>query len=491
MFLELATLMTAYMLWFCFNTYLSRRKMPPGPFPLPIIGNIHQTGSNPPFSMGNLRKKYGDIYTVTFPIGTFVIVNNGQVARELMSKDDFACRPGATTFPSMEVFEGKNIVYSDLGPNYIFRRKIVTSALHVFGEGVQLAEERVNFEIQDLLDRLNSTNGQAFCIREQLSMTMINVIMEWLFSKRYEFGHPTLRMLADLDEKMMTLFRQGSFYQVLPFLKYLPNTGIAVCLDEVIKIRDDFLAKELKEHYKTRQDDVIRDITDALLAAFEKEKLKNSNKNIGSYEDIKYLLVDIVIGATGTITSTLTWMILFLVLNQDVQKKLHQELDDVIGKERLPCWKDGEDLPYLFATICETMRYSVFIPCLPRKANKDSVIQGYHIPKETGVLINLWHIQTNSKDWKDPESFKPDRFLDDDGKFLGWNSVTNFIPFGAGRRMCLGQALGKMDTFAAASRMLHQFRFDIPPGEEEPTREGVTGLIRFPKHTMICAYPRA
>ena len=110
MFLELATLMIAYMLWFCFNTYLSRRKMPPGPFPLPIIGNIHQTGSNPPFSMGNLRKKYGDIYTVTFPIGTFVIVNNGQVARELMSKDDFACRPGATTFPSMEVFGGKNIV---------------------------------------------------------------------------------------------------------------------------------------------------------------------------------------------------------------------------------------------------------------------------------------------------------------------------------------------------------------------------------------------
>lgn len=437
MFLELASFLIGYVIWKIFQTYCNRSKMPPGPFPLPIIGNFHQTGFNPPFSMEKLREKYGDIYTVSFPIGTFVVVNDGQLAREMMTTDEFACRPGALTFPSLEVFEGKNIVYSELGPNYAFRRKIVTSALHVFGEGVQLAEQRVNFEIQELLDRLHSTHGEPFCILEQLSMTMINVITQWMFTKRYEFGHSTLKMLADLDEKM-TLFRQGSFYQVFPFLKYLPNTDISVCLGDVIKIQDEFLAKELQQHYETRQDDKIRDITDALLAAFEKEKLKNKNTDIGSYHDIKYLLVDIVIGATGTVTSTLTWMIVFLVMNQDVQMKLHQQLDEIIGRNRLPCWKDSENLPYVSATICETMRCSVFIPCLPRKANKDTIIRGKIIPKDTGVLINLWNIYTNPKEWDDPKSFKPERFLDCDGKFIRWNTLSNFIPFGARRRACVG-----------------------------------------------------
>lgn len=211
------------------------------------------------------------------------------------TKDDFASRPGASTFPSDEVFKGKNIVYSDFGPNYMFRRKIVTSALHTFGEVLNLAERRVNNEIQELLNRIESTNGRPFLVREQLAATIINVIAEWLFSNRYDIDDLVLKLFSDLDD----------YYQVLPFLKYIPNNSIAKDLEDVLKIRDDFLLSELKKHRATYQEGVVRDITDALLASFEKEKAKNPDKDIGTYEDIKYLIIDIIIGTTGTITSTL------------------------------------------------------------------------------------------------------------------------------------------------------------------------------------------
>ena len=489
MFAVIISLLLGWVMWYILTTYTRLRKMPPGPFPLPLIGNVHQVGSDPPFSMEKLREKYGEVYTLTFPIGTYVVVNSGALAREVLvtAKDDFASRPGASTFPSDDVFKGKNIVYSDFGPNYMFRRKIVTSALHTFGEGLNLAEARVNNEVQELLDRIERTDGRPFCVREQLAATMINVIAEWLFSNRYDIDDPVFKLFSDLDDKMMVLFQQGSYYQVLPFLKYLPNNSIAKHLEDVLKIRDDFLLSELKEHRATYQEGIVRDITDALLASFDKEKAKNPDKDIGTYEDIKYLIIDIIIGATGTVTSTLSWLIVFMILHEDIQSEVQQELDRVVGRGRLPCWKDVENLHYLSAVIAETMRRSVFMPFSPRRAIRDSTIQGYHIPKDTGILLNVWRIHFNPKDWEQPALFKPERFLDDDGKFVGWTSLPSFFPFGAGRRVCLGQTLGKMDTFAAASRLLHQFRFGAPAGEAKPTAEGETGLIRFPKNCRVSA----
>ena len=109
MFLELAiTLTLLWLVWFVVVTFVGRRKMPPGPFPLPFVGNAHQVGMNPPFSMETLREKYGDIYTISFPVGTFVVVNSGKLMQEALvsRKDDFAGRPDATFFPLNEIFEG-------------------------------------------------------------------------------------------------------------------------------------------------------------------------------------------------------------------------------------------------------------------------------------------------------------------------------------------------------------------------------------------------
>ena len=493
MFAEIAvSLALAYFLWFVLTTYKERRNMPPGPIPLPLIGNAHQVGSNPPFSMDKLRQKYGDVYTVIFPVGTFVIVNSGKLAREALitRKDDFAGRPHVSSFPFNVIFEGKNIGFVDYGPLLTFRRKIVNSALHFFGDGIKATEEKVNGEVKNLLERIEATNGQPFSPKEHLAAVSLNMMSEWLFSKRFEFRDPTLKLLLNFSEEITFFLRQGNYYQIFPFLKYLP-TSYMKSLKAWMKTRDDFFGSELRHHRETFKATEDRDIVDSLLSAYENEKAKRRDRDLGTSDDIKFLMIDVLVGAADTTISFLTWFILYMAIHGNAQEKVHEELDRVVGRDRCPCWSDAEKLPFLQACICEAMRLSAFIPVLvPHKAIRDSSIDGYHIPKDTTVLFNLWRIHSNPSDWENPSMFKPERFLDDAGQFIGWDSAPGFLPFGLGRRACVGQAMGKMQVFIVASRLLHHFNFGVPEGEPVPSVEGEESAVRYPRHYRVTARKR-
>lgn len=493
MFLEIVTsLLFAYLAWFLVTTYQTRRRMPPGPFPFPFIGNVPHVGSDPPFSMDELRKRYGDVYTVTFPIGTFVVVNSGKLAREalLTRKDDFAGRPHVSSFPFNVIFNGKNIGFVDYGPLLNFRRKIVKSSLHFFGEGINETEERVHGEVSRLVERLEAKNGQAFSPKEHLAAVSLNMMSEWLFSKRFEFTDPTLELLLNFSEQITFFLRQGNYYQIFPILKYLP-TSYMKSLAAWIKTRDDFFGSELFQHRDTYVKGTERDIVDALLAAYDDEKIASKVKDLGTVDDIKFLMIDVLVGAADTTISFLTWFVLYMTLYKDEQEKVQRELDRVVGRDRLPCFNDAKNLPNLQAAICESMRLSAFIPVLlPHKAIRDSTINGYHIPKDTTVLFNLWRIHSDANEWENPSLFKPGRFLDENGEFIGWDSSTGFLPFGLGRRACIGQAMGKMQVFIVASRLLHHFHFEVPRGEPPPSLDGEASGVRYPKPYRVVATKR-
>ncbi|XP_028405603.1 steroid 17-alpha-hydroxylase/17,20 lyase-like [Dendronephthya gigantea] len=494
MFVEVSlSLSVCWLLWFLITTHLRRRSTPPGPFPLPIIGNAHQMGTNPPFSMERIHKKYGEIYALTLPVGTFVILNNGRVAREALvtRKDDFSGRPGdSANFPLRDIFDGKDISFTDFGASFLFRRRIISSAFHVFGEGLQEAEARVNKEVGYLLEWFGESEGKAVTPYTGINSTMINIMSEWLFSKRYDYHDPTMKELFTFNEKLLYVVQQGRFYQAFPLLKYLP-TKVMKTLGEVLAMRDELFGSQLNEHTESYQDDVIRDITDALLAEYNKEKAKKLDKTMGSKDDIKYFLMNIFVAASDTSASVLTWFMLYMVVYKDVQEKIQKEIDDTVGDHRLPNWKDSENLPYLLATICEVMRHSNFVPInLPHKAIRDSTINGYHIPKETTILFNFATIHNDPRDWEEPRMFKPERFISEDGKFVGWNSLPSFFPFGAGRRMCPGENLGKLQVFVVTSNVLHQFCLKTVDNEPEPNLDNIPGPILYPKEYRVCAVKR-
>ena len=312
-------------------TYIKRRKMPPGPFPLPFVGNVYQLGSDPPFSMEKLRKQYGETYTVVTPVGDIVIVNNGKLAQEALvtKKDDFAGRP--QFFPAYDLLESKDLLVGDYGPFLPFRRKLVISALHIFGEGKRTAEDRVNREVRWLLEEIEGIN-QPFFPKKYVMMTMISIILDWLFSERYELGDPVLEKLYTFNENMLYLNRQGSYYQILPFLKYLPTEYMKRFALAKSTIKDVFWSK-LNDHLETYTEGTVRDITDALIQSYENEKDKNCNKGLGTIDDLRFILVEMFVASTDSSSSVITWLLLYMIRYEEVQDKIHQELDLVVRRD--------------------------------------------------------------------------------------------------------------------------------------------------------------
>ena len=300
MFLEVVTsIAVVWLIYWFMKTYKARKGGPPGPFPLPGIGNLHQLGSNPPYTIDHLWHKYGDVYQITFPVGTFVILNSGNAAREALvtRKDDFAGRPTELMYPIDVSLEGKNAGNSDYGPLLMFIRKVLRSALHVFGEGLQNVQERVNIAAKDLLKHVDDKDGEPFYIQQFISAAIASQLWEWLTSKKTTFKDESLKDVLKFNEDITALARQGNYYQMLPLLTYLP-TSFMKKIQDTTELRDKVYVPELEEHRLTYKDGVIRDVTDALISSYELEKSKATNKSIGSFEDLKFLMIDVILAGT-------------------------------------------------------------------------------------------------------------------------------------------------------------------------------------------------
>ncbi|XP_028408261.1 cytochrome P450 2E1-like [Dendronephthya gigantea] len=386
MFIEVAvSAFLIWVVWYISNTWIKKRGMPPGPFPLPWIGNIPQVMSNQQFLFENLSNEYGDIFTAFLPNGTFVVINTASLARQarLSARNDFAGRSSESSYPLELIFE-KDVGFSDYSPGYLFRKKI----------------ERAK-EIKKLL--------------------------------------------------------------------FLP----------------EFFA-----HRETYTPGVTRDLTDSFIAAYEKEIAKETGKDIGSIEDIPNLMLDFASGGFDTTAATICWFLLHVVLRQEIQAKLHKEIDSVVKNDRLPCWQDAQNMPFLQATLCEVMRTSGPVPATATTAIRDTNVAGYHVPKNTILFLNINQIHYDIREWTEPNEFKPERFLDEEGKFVGWTARHAFMPFGLGRRECLGQQLAKVTMFVFASTLLHHYKFELPEGAEKPDVLPTGLQVHRPKDFTLVAKKR-
>ena len=276
----------------------------------------------------------------------------------------------------------------------------------------------------------------------------------------------------------------------LTWLRYFPNKNINL-IREAVRIRDPILEKWLAKHKETFQKGKIRDFTDALIDAANEEIADNKKSERYLEEDnLIMIMSDVFSAAIETTSTTLSWFIVFSVLWPEKQKKIHEELDGVIGRDRLPCMDDRSSLPYLEAAINETARLGSTAPLiLPHRTTCDTSLSGYKIPKHTHVIFNLYAIHHDERHWKDPGDFQPERWLDEDGKYTP-GKHESFLPFSAGKRVCFGEALAKMELFLILSRVFQRFEFLPADGEELPSTEGVVYLTHEPKEYKVVAKKR-
>ncbi|ESO88313.1 hypothetical protein LOTGIDRAFT_126160, partial [Lottia gigantea] len=179
-----------------------------------------------------------------------------------------------------------------------------------------------------------------------------------------------------------------------------------------------------------------------------------------------------VVAAFVTTKATLCGFFLMMMYYPEVQKKIQLELDEKIGRDRHPSLDDRPELHYTNAVILEVLRYIRHTPlAIPHMTTKDLEVEGYRIPSHSTVIMNIWVMNRDESIWTDPYSFKPERFLDEEGKFvpIDHRLRQQFMVFGIGRRNCVGESFAKSRVFLYVTSLLQKFNFK--PGDNELSPE--------------------
>ena len=473
------------------NRFSATRQLPPGPFPLPIIGNLHKLAADSRYvDLMAMEKQYGRVFRLYLGSQLAIIVSGAEAVKEVLvtRSADFAGRPSMYT---MEVYsQGKAVVLVDYSRQWRLHRKIVVSALKMYINGVLKDGAVINDEFDLLSKRIQSSNGQPHDITNEIRLAVMNVICALVFGARYELNDPEFSRFLKMTSGIAKMVASGSVVDVFPWLRIFPFKSIQT-LKECCKERDGMIGKIYREHVEANRVQNPRDLTDTLLKAKkEAEDEDTTAKGFLTDQHLILTMAEIFMAGMETTASTLLWALLYLIHNPNIQDMLHEELDQAVGPNRLPELEDRKVLPFLEATITETLRISSLVPLsVPHKATVDATLQGYHIPKGTTVLVNLWSLHHDPDIWDAPNEFRPQRFLDAGCNFVP-PKADLFLPFSAGRRVCLGESLARRQLFLVLARLLHSFKFENPPGCDLPTLEPNVGIVLMPQPFNVCAIKR-
>ncbi|TSN30208.1 Cytochrome P450 2J6 [Bagarius yarrelli] len=202
-------------------------------------------------------------------------------------------------------------------------------------------------------------------------------------------------------------------------------------------------------------------------------------------ENLEWCMVDLFEGGTETTTNTLRWALLYMIKYPLIQEKVQEEIESVIGHTRFPAMADKANMPYTNAVLHEVQRKGDIVPLnMARVATKDTTLGGYYVPKGTIMIANLSSVLHDKNEWTKPDTFNPEHFLDSEGNFRRKDA---FIPFSAGKRMCPGEYLARMELFLFFTCLLQKFKFSPPPGEELSV-ESQLGFTKLPMPYKLCAY---
>uniref|UniRef100_A0A8D0AYK2 Cytochrome P450 n=1 Tax=Salvator merianae TaxID=96440 RepID=A0A8D0AYK2_SALMN len=465
-----------------------KSKMPPGPTPLPFIGNLLQVNVNDMYrSFLKISEKYGPVYTIHLgPRRIVVLCGYDAVKEALMDQaEDFSGRGDQATFNW--IFRGYGVAFSN-GERAKQLRRFSLTTLRDFGVGRRSIEERILEEAQFLLEALRSTKGEAFDPTFMLSRTVSNVISSITFGDRFDYEDPEFLSLMNM---MLQIFRFtatscGQLFDMFSdIMEYLPGPQHAA-FKHLLGL-EEFITRKVKAHQETLDPNSPRDFIDCFLVKMEQEK--ENPRSEFFLRNLVTTTYSIFFGGTETVSTTLRYGFLLLLKNPEIEEKLHEEIDRVIGRNRGPRMEDRARMPYTEAVIHETQRFADIIPNgLARCVIRDTRFRGFTIPKGTEVFPILGSVLKDPKHFTRPEDFDPQHFLDRNGKF---KKSEAFLPFSIGKRYCFGEHLARTELFLFLTSILQNFRFRSPiPPEEIDVSPLLVGFATIPRFYKMCVVPR-
>ncbi|XP_032068737.1 cytochrome P450 2K6-like [Thamnophis elegans] len=466
----------------------SSKDFPPGPRPLPVVGNLHIMDLKKPYqTMLELSKQYGPVFKLLLGLQKIVVLTGYETIKEaLVNKADvFAERASVPIFE--EFSKGFGVAFSH-GENWRVMRRFMLSTLRDYGMGKRSMESRIAEECSFLVKKFESYKGKPFEFRRIMTAAVANIIVSILLGKRYDYEDPRfIKLLSLTTENAMLIGSPGvQLYNMFPMLGFLFGAR-----KKVLKNRKElraFLNENFIQCLNNLDENDTRNFIDSYLVQQQQERKTQSNGYF-HHKNLEESVTNLFIAGVETISSTLFWAFTLMMRYPLIQKKVQEEISNVIGYAQ-PRAEHRTKMPYTDAVVHEVQRYADVIPLnLPHATTVDVNFKGYFIAKGTNVIPLLTSVLHDESQWEKPYDFYPEHFLNIEGKFVKRNA---FMPFSAGQRVCPGEILAKTEIFMYFTSLLQRFTLQPAPGlsKEDLDMTRAIGFTTPPKTYMLCAIPR-
>ncbi|KAL5815736.1 hypothetical protein ACOSQ3_026510 [Xanthoceras sorbifolium] len=495
----------AILLVFLFNllrSLLNRpsRPLPPGPTPWPIIGNLPHMGTVPHHSLAALARKYGPLMHLRLGFVDVVVAASASVASQFLKVNDanFSSRP-PNSGAKYIAYNYQDLVFRPYGSRWRMLRKI--SSVHLFsGKALDDYRHVRQEEVAVLTGALANAGSAPVNLGQLLNVCAVNALGRVMLGRRLfgdgsGGGDPKADEFKSMVVELMVLAGVFNIGDFIPALECLDLQGVAAKMKKLHKRFDNFLGDILEEHKANAGDGSAthKDMLSTLISLMDSGDGEGENL---TETEIKALLLNMFTAGTDTTSSTVEWAIAELIRHPKILGQARKELDSVVGRKRGVSELDLAQLTYFQAIIKETFRLHPSTPLsLPRVASESCEINGYHIPKGSTLLVNVWAIARDPNEWAEPLEFRPERFLPGGEKANVDIKGNDFevIPFGAGRRICAGLSLGLRMVQLLTATLVHAFEWDLPDGlmPEKLNMEEAYGLtLQRAEPLMVHPRPR-
>ncbi|XP_058104803.1 probable (S)-N-methylcoclaurine 3'-hydroxylase isozyme 2 [Magnolia sinica] len=437
----------------------SKGPLPPGPRPWPIIGNLLHMGKKPHIQLAHLAQAHGPLISLKLGTQLIVVGSSPAAATEILKTHDrlLSARYVPHTTPAQRSSRnGSSMVWAaECSGQWKFLRTLCRTELFAAKaiDGQASIREK---KVMEMVGHLGAKEGEVIKVGQVVFASVFNMLANVIFSRdfiemeeREDSGG-----MKEIVWRMMELGTAINIVDLYPMLDGFDIQGLnkkALKYVEKVHATWEVLVRERRGGKGSKQCDFL----DVML------------ENGFSNDQINTLALELLIAGSDTTASTIEWAMAELIKSPEAMNKAQEELKREI-KGNIVKESDLPQLSYLQACVKETLRLHPPAPLLlPHQAPETCTLMNYTIPKDTQVQVNVWAMGRDPVTWKDPLSFTPERFISSDLDYKG--NDFEFIPFGAGRRICPGLPMATRQVHLILASLIHCFDWCLPH-DMDPTQ---------------------
>ncbi len=472
---------------------------PPGPPRTPFLGSVLQMkspwSSKPNIFWGivEFQKQYGKVFGIYLGNLRTVVLTDYEDIKAVLNREESASRPPVVAVdvrPGWEyAVESEPVLNKDRPPGVILsngnywrqQRRYVLKNLKDFGFGKSSMEDSLNEDVQKLLEHFKPQVGQPLSLNRMFNISILNALWNILVGEKLPLDDPKLHKTVELLDEFLRVAEgpTSALGAIVPFPALLNLSFVKKLLgnDKLIAIFKritDMIQPAIEDHKSSLDENNMRDFVDLYLS-----EIKNTSDSGSSFHGSKgesnlcNVMIDLFLAGTETTSSSLVWAILFLLHHPECQDKIWSEIRAVIGQDRLPSLRDQDGMHYTNAFLHESFRFAALIPLSVFHFTFEEMrIRNLTIPKDTIIIPSVYHVMYDPETFPEPDKFKPERFLHN-GAFVPHEHV---IPFGIGKRSCLGKSLAEKEYFLFFTGFLQSFEILRAPGGKPLPKYGIADV---------------